>query len=625
MCGLAGAIETTRRSDAVLLDQRGRDMADCLRHRGPDDEGVWSDPEVGITLSHRRLSIIDLSPGGHQPMTSQSGRYVLVFNGEIYNYLELRADLLQRGVQLRSRSDTEVLLESLAARGLADTLRSARGMFALAVYDRQTRTLQLARDRLGEKPLYYGWSGSTFLFASECSALRAHPDFDDALDRDALTAMLRYSYIPAPLSVYRSVRKVLPGTILTLPVGEAGAQPAEQTYWSLQEVAEQGQADPFLGSDEEAVAALREVLQASVAECIVADVPVGAFLSGGVDSSLVCGLMQACATGPVQTYTIGFHEPGFDEATHARAVAAHLGTHHTELYVSAVEAQEVIPTLATMYDEPFADASQVPTALVTRLARREVTVALSGDGGDELFAGYERYLTAQARWQSRERLPAPARAVLATALRRRGHKGRRIAAMLDAPRPEELYRILLSHWIDPAAVVIGGVEPLDALVDGRRSAALTGLVDRLMHLDGVQYLPDAVLAKVDRAAMATSLETRVPLLDVRVVELARRMPERMRLRDGESKWLLRRVLDQLVPRTIVDRPKMGFGVPVSDWLRGPLRSWGEDLLAPARLGREGVLDPVAVQSVWHAHQSGRRDAGQELWNVLMLQAWLDAR
>ena len=625
MCGIAGAVETSLRSDGAQLDARGRDMARCLQHRGPDDEGVWSDPEVGVALSHRRLSVIDLSPGGHQPMTSRSGRYVLVFNGEIYNYLELRADLQRRGVQLRSRSDTEVLLESLAERGLAETLRAARGMFALAVYDRETRTLQLARDRLGEKPLYYGWSGSTFLFASECSALAAHPDFDDALDRDAITALLRYSYIPAPFSVYRSARKLMPGTILTVPVGDAGARPAEQAYWSLREVAEQGQADPFVGSDDDAIAALTEVLLAAVAESTVADVPVGAFLSGGVDSSLVCGLMQACATGPVRTYTIGFHEPRFDEALHARAVAAHLGTHHTELYVSAAEAQQVIPSLATMYDEPFADASQVPTALVARLARGDVTVALSGDGGDELFGGYQRYTVAQQRWRARQRLPAPARSVLAAGLRARGHKGQRIAATLDAPRPEALYRLLLSHWIDPAAVVLGATEPADALVDPSRYPAVPGLIDRLMHLDGVQYLPDAVLAKVDRAAMATSLETRVPLLDARVVELARRLPERMRLRDGQSKWVLRRVLDEFVPRSIVDRPKMGFGVPVSDWLRGPLRPWAADLLAPERLRREGLLDPAAVQSVWQTHLSGRRDAGQELWNVLMLQAWLDAR
>jgi asparagine synthase (glutamine-hydrolysing) len=625
VCGIAGAIETDRSSDTDRLDARGHAMAACLEHRGPDDGGVWSEPATGLVLGHRRLSIIDLSPGGHQPMTSRSGRFVLVFNGEIYNYRELRGDLQRRGVRLRSQSDTEVLLESLAERGLTATLRAARGMFALAVYDRQDRTLSLARDRLGEKPLYYGWSGNTFLFASECSALLAHPDFDATIDRDALTALLRYSFIPAPLSVYRSVAKLLPGTVLVLPLDEPGAMPAPTSYWSLREAAEAGQADPFRGTDQEAVAALDEVLRASVVESTVADVPVGAFLSGGIDSALVCGLMQACASRPVRTYTIGFREPGYDEAAYARAVADHLGTEHTELYVSPTEAQQVIPSLATMYGEPFADASQIPTALVARLARREVTVALSGDGGDEMFAGYARYRTAETRWQQRSRLPAPARLAAAGALRRGSPKSRRIAAMLSAQRPEQLYRQLLTHWADPGAVVLGASEPPDALNDPARVATLPGVVDRLMYLDGVQYLPDAVLAKVDRAAMASSLETRVPLLDVRVVELAWRLPARMRIRDGQSKWVLRQVLDRYVPRALVDRPKMGFGVPVSDWLRGRLRPWAQDLLEPGRLRSQGLLDPVAVRSSWEDHLAGRRDAGQELWNVLMLQTWLDAR
>ena len=620
---MAGAVETARTADHDELHGRGLAMAGCLRHRGPDDEGVWTDAPTGVVLAHRRLSIIDLSTGGHQPMTSRDGRFVIVFNGEIYNYRDLRASLEASGTRFRSRSDTEVLLESIAAVGLRATLQRVRGMFALAVVDRSARTLALARDRFGEKPLYYGWSGSTFLFASETSALRAHPDFDPAVDRDAVAALLRHSYVPAPASIHRHAAKLPPGCLLEVELDAPAGSARPEPYWSLRDVAVAGRSRPFAGSHEEAVDQLDAVLGAAVAESMVADVPLGAFLSGGVDSSLVVALMQRRATGPVRTYTVGFAEPEFDEADHARAVAAHLGTQHTELYVTPAEALAVIPELADIYDEPFADASQVPTALVARLARRDVTVALSGDGGDELFAGYTRYGTAARRWELSRRLPGPARSALSSLLAGRGHRATRVSAMLAAARPEELHRMLLTHWTAPDSVVLGAAEGPDAFTDPARSAPLTDVVDRLMHADAVQYLPDAVLVKLDRAAMATSLETRVPLLDPRVAELAWSLPAGLRQRDGRSKWVLRQLLHRYVPEELVDRPKKGFGVPVGTWLRGPLRPWAEDLLSADRLARQGLLAVDAVRAVWADHLAERRDAQHELWNVLMLQAWLE--
>lgn len=599
-------------------------MAGCLAHRGPDDEGVWTDAARGVVLAHRRLSIIDLTPGGHQPMVSASGRYVLVFNGEIYNYRELRRELESQGVQLRSSSDTEVLLELIAALGLPRALTRCRGMFALAVHDRVRGTLSLGRDRLGEKPLYYGWSGTTFLFASECNALRAHPDFDDRLDRDALASLMRYGFIPAPGSVFAGAAKLLPGTTVEVHVDRPHELLTPRPYWSLRTVAEAGTDAPFEGTDDEAVEELDHVLQAAVAEATVSDVPVGAFLSGGVDSSLVVGLMQARSASPVRTYTIGFQDPAFDEAPYARAVAAHLGTRHLEQRITAEQALAVVPDLGAIYDEPFADASQLPTTLVCRLAREDVTVALSGDGGDELFGGYARYPVAAERWRRVSAVPRPLRSIAGPVLGRAA-RTRRLGRMVAADRPEDLYRMLLTHWTDPAQLVLGASEPLDALSDPQRPAAIADPTARFMQLDGEQYLPDAVLAKVDRAAMSISLETRVPLLDPRVVELAWRLPAHLRhgTPGDPGKVALRRVLDRYVPRALVDRPKRGFGVPVAAWLRGPLRPWAEDLLAADRLRSQGVLDAARVRATWTAHVSGRRDASQQLWNVLMLQAWLD--
>jgi len=598
-------------------------MGGCLIHRGPDDGGVWTDVQNGVVLAHRRLSVIDLSAGGHQPMASADGRFVLVYNGEIYNFAALRNDLTSRGFRLRGGSDTEVLLELVARDGLGSTLERCRGMFALAVYDRAKGTISLARDRFGEKPLYYGWSSGTFLFASECTAMRTHPDFDDSLDAEAVAALLRNSFVPAPLSIFRGAAKLTPGCIVEVAVDRPGAVVGPRQYWSLSTVAEAGQRDLLTGSPDELTDALENALSEAVREAMVADVPVGAFLSGGVDSSTIVALMQSVRAEPIRTYTVGFDDPEYDEAGWAASVAAHLGTAHTELRVTPDEARQVIPDLATMYDEPFADSSQIPTALVARLARRDVTVVLSGDGGDELFGGYGRYATADRRWQRLAPFPPPVRRAAAL-VADRSARGRRLAVMLRSGRPEDLYHVLLTHWLDAEVVALGSTPRRDRPVPPTLDL-LPDRIARFMLLDAQRYLPDAVLVKVDRAAMATSLETRVPMLDPRVAELAWRLP--MHLRAGRSgradKVLLRRVLARHVPRALTDRPKMGFGVPVEAWLRGPLREWGEDLLSEHTLRRQGLLDPGAVRRAWRDHQSGRRNAAQDLWTVLMLGAWLD--
>ena len=623
MCGIAGAIERGRNAAPAVLAERGWAMAGCLLHRGPDDGGVWTDERAGLILAHRRLSIIDLSPTGHQPMVSACGRWVLVYNGEIYNFAELRRDLVSRGRRLRGASDTEVLLELIAADGLRAALQRCRGMFALALHDRDRGTVSLARDRFGEKPLYYGWSRGTFLFASECTAMRTHPDFDDAIDADAVAALLQNSFVPAPLAIFRGATKLLPGCIVEVHANRPGEVVGPTAYWSLSDVASLGQQDPLEGSAEELTHLLEATLSDAVAEAMVADVPLGAFLSGGVDSSTIVALMQTHSATPIRTYTVGFEDPDYDEASWAAAVAAHLGTDHTELHVTSAEARAVIPDLPTMYDEPFADASQIPTALVSRLARRDVTVVLSGDGGDELFGGYGRYAVADQRWRRVAPVPLTVRRVAAR-LAATAQRGRRLSHMLRAERPEELYDVLLTHWLDPEAVVLGvSRRAARGLTDS--SVELVDPVTRFMLRDAQQYLPDAVLVKVDRAAMSTGLETRVPMLDPRVAELAWRLP--LELRSGgpgrADKVVLRHVLSQHVPRSLTERPKMGFGVPIEAWLRGPLRNWAEDVLSEQTLRRQGLLDPAAVREAWRDHLSGRRNAAPDLWSVLMLGTWLD--
>lgn len=625
-------------------------MASTIAHRGPDDTGLWVDGAAGVTLGHRRLSILDLSPAGHQPMVSASGRYVIAFNGEIYNHFDLRTELEKAGaggtapILWRGHSDTETLLAGFERWGMEATLKKSVGMFAIALWDRESRTLSLARDRLGEKPLYYGWQGETFLFGSELKALKAHPAFRAEIDRGALTLFLRHNTIPSPYSIYQGIHKLPPGTYLQLHAGHNELQPV--AYWSARSVAEAGQRNLFRGSDAEAAAELERLLGQAVGGQMMADVPLGAFLSGGIDSTTVVALMQAQSARPVKTFTIGFNEVGYNEAEHAHAVARHLGCEHTELYVTPQDAIDVIPSLATIYDEPFADSSQIPTCLVSRLARQHVTVSLSGDGGDELFGGYNRYFWAQNIWRRLGWMPMSVRSAFAgmlttlpptvwnSAFRKfdrllparlryanPGDKLHKLADILSVRKPEEIYWGLISHWKHPARIVKGATEPLTVLNDSRGWADVADLTHRMMYLDTVTYLPDDILTKIDRAAMSVSLETRVPLLDHRVFEFAWTLPLAMKVRDGQSKWLMRQLLYKHVPRELIERPKMGFGVPIDHWLRGPLKDWAAALIEPARLTREGFLDPAPIQRKWAEHQAGTRNWSYYLWDVLMFQQW----
>ena len=583
-------------------------------------------------------------------MVSASGRYVIAFNGEIYNHLDLRRLLeAQEGaVAWRGHSDTETLLACIEAWGFEETLRRSVGMFALALWDRDTRTLTLARDRLGEKPLYYGWQRGVLLFGSELKALRAHPAFGGEIDRDALALFFRHGYIPAPYSIYRGIHKLLPGTYLTINEVQAqgGVTGRPVPYWSFAQVVEAGQRQPFRGSETEAADELERLLRQAVAGQMVADVPVGAFLSGGIDSTTVVALMQAQSARPVRTFTIGFHEDEYNEAHHANAVARHLGTDHTELYVTAQQAMAVIPRLPTLYDEPFADPSQIPTFLVAELARQHVTVCLSGDGGDELFGGYSRYFRAYSVWRwlkwTPEALRTPVGSLLSvwspeawnrlfsigsrlTPPRNRqtnfGYKIHRLAEVLTARSPEAVYLGFVSHWQSPAKLVYGAGEPPSVLTQPEAWPPVDDFRHRLMALDTVSYLPDDILVKVDRAAMEVSLETRVPLLDHRVVEFSWTLPLDLKIRGGQGKWLLRQVLYRHVPQELVERPKKGFGVPIDHWLRGPLRDWAEDLLDEHRMREAGYLNPQPVRRMWAEHLSGQRDWQFHLWDVLIWEAW----
>lgn len=653
MCGVAGFLGGGSFLSEASPAIAGA-MADAVAHRGPDDAGVWLDRDAGIALAHRRLAVIDLSPAGRQPMPSASGRYVIVFNGEIYNHADLRRRLEARfpdAVAWRGRSDTETLLAAVECLGLEEALRSAAGMFAFALWDREDRTLWLARDRMGEKPLYYGWQNGVFLFGSELKALAAHPAFAGDVDRGALALLLRDLYVPAPWSIYEGIRKLPAGTYVRVAAGRAraGELPEPRPYWSLRNVVAAGRAQPFEGTPDEAVDALRDLLLDAVRRQMAADVPLGAFLSGGIDSSTVVALMQAQSNRPVRTFTIGFEEPGYDEARHARAVAGHLGTEHTELYVSARDGLDVIPRLPALFDEPFADSSQIPTSLVSALASRHVTVALSGDGGDELFGGYTHYSRTPRVWRALSNTPAPLRRLGARAVAavfapgpfrpparllrrtrlgrgwlRMGPRARKLALLMDCRTPERLFFLhQRSPCPDPSAAVRGASAPVTVLTDPASWPDTPELEQRLMAVDALTYLPDDVLVKVDRAAMGASLETRAPLLDHRVVEFAWRLPLAVKIRNGRLKWGLRRVLHEYVPSRLVERPKAGFAVPLASWLRGPLRDWAEALLDERRLRSEGFLDPRPVRRRWSEHLSWREGWHQHLWSILMFQAWLE--
>jgi asparagine synthase (glutamine-hydrolysing) len=620
------------------LERHATAMADSIAHRGPDDHGLWSDPDAGVALAHRRLSIVDLSPAGHQPMTSADGRFVIVFNGEIYNFQDLRPELEARGVNFRGHSDTEVMLEAFAAYGITATVKRLIGMFAIAVWDRHDRTLTLVCDRLGIKPLYWTKRGELFLFGSELKALRAYPGWTPRIDRGAVAAYMRHNCIPAPHSVYEGVYKLEPGCILTLPWG---GDPRIEKYWDARAIARAGLADPLRLSDRELTDRLETLLLDSVRRRMVADVPVGAFLSGGVDSSTVAALMQAANAGPVRTYSIGFDIAGFDEAPHAAAVARHLQTEHTELTVTAKQALDFIPRIPDTYDEPFADSSQIPTYLVSAMTRRHVTVALSGDGGDELFGGYNRYQLAQRFWRKLALVPRPLRRAFAQVLRalpadswsslfnlvptgarpaQAGDKLHKLASILALDDAGAVYRELVTHW-EPATIMPGVDEPKGVVWDETVARDFPGGFERSQFLDLVTYLPDDILTKVDRASMAVALEVRVPLLDHRVVEFAWRIPRQDLIRDGISKWPLRQVLYRHVPPELIDRPKMGFGIPLGEWLRGPLRDWAEALLDERRLKEPGLVDAAVVRRHWQQHLSGRHNWQYLLWDVLMLEAW----
>jgi asparagine synthase (glutamine-hydrolysing) len=648
VCGIAGILDPDASTSSDRLGALASTMASSLEHRGPDANGVWVDAQAGLALGHQRLAVIDLGPGGSQPMVSPGGQWVVSYNGEVYNHPELRQRLERAGTRFHGASDTEVLVAAVERWGVDRALDACEGMFAAALWDRKERELHLVRDRFGEKPLYYGWIGTLFAFGSELKALCRLPGFAAEVDREAVASFLRYNCIPAPNTIWRGVRKLLPGHFVKMTAATTpGALPEQRSYWSAADAVARARQHPLSGSDAELTDQLEDALSESVAARMLADVPVGAFLYGGVDSSTIVALMQRLTSGRVRTFTVGFADRSFDESAEAAAVAAYLGTDHTAVHVGDAEAVEVIAELPDIWDEPFSDVSQIPTHLVSRVARQEVTVALSGDGGDELFAGYNRHALLDRIWGKVGAVPAGARRTAGFALgrippamvdsaaratrvlpvgwrvRNPSNKVVKLGRVLAASDPEDAYRALTTHWSDATSIVLG-YDHRDTH-DERNWSPVSGggITEQMLWFDLIGYLPDDILVKLDRAAMAVSLETRVPFLDRRILDLAWSLPPDAKLRGGQTKWLLRQVLERHVPAALVERPKMGFGLPIGSWLRRELAPWAEHLLDERRLRAQGLLDPLPIRRAWNLHRSGRRDLGYELWDVLVLQLWID--
>ena len=644
MCGIIGFWDSSFRLKS-RLGFLAEQMCSSLYHRGPDASGVWVSEENGLALGHRRLSIIDLSSAGNQPMSSSYADCTIVFNGEIYNHLQLRIELEKSGYlpNWHGHSDTETLLAALVTWGIEATLKKIVGMFAFALWDGRSQSLILARDRIGEKPLYYGWQGDTFLFASELKALKTHPSFKPEVDRRALKLFMNKNYIPAPLSIYKNIFKLIPGTYYSLCLRDHKEQ--SKTYWSVREAADAGQLEPFSGTEQDALEELNRLLTQSITAQMSSDVPLGAFLSGGIDSSTVTALMQSQTSSPIQTFTVGFLNKNYNEANHAKAVASYLGTNHTEIYATSEDAIGIIPLLPNLYDEPFADSSQIPTFLLAKLAAKNVTVALSGDGGDELFGGYSRYYWANNMWQINRKMPQSIREVLAQLIKafppqtwnfifqifshllpdnlrypNSGDKLYKFASVLSSRTQEEIYKDLVTFWDQPSKIVIDDKNHL-GFDDQIKLSNLRDFSHKMMYEDMITYLPDDILVKIDRASMGSSLETRIPFLDHRLVEFSWKLPLSMKIKNSQGKWILRQLLYKYIPQELVDRPKMGFGVPIDIWLRGPLRGWAESLLSENRLQQQGFFYPAPIREKWSEHISGKRNWAYMLWSVLMFQAW----
>jgi asparagine synthase (glutamine-hydrolysing) len=649
MCGINGFYSKSSSTFNNVIIK----MNSAISHRGPDTNGSWMDKDSGIVLGHQRLSIIDLSTTGNQPMRSNSERFILTYNGEIYNHLEIRKELekINSNVNWRGNSDTETLLEAIDFWGIDITLNKIDGMFAFVIWDKKNRCLILARDRIGEKPLYYGYQGEgdekVFLFGSELKALKVHPQFKGEINRDAIALQLRHNCIPAPYSIYRDIYKLLPGNYLKFKESDLKKNliPASKIYWSLVETAIYGNNNQLQNSEKDIKEELEKQLKLSVKKQMISDVPLGAFLSGGIDSSTIVSLMQSQSIKPIKTFTIGFEESEYSEAKYAKKIAKHIGTHHTELYISSKKAMDVIPKLPTVYDEPFSDSSQIPTFLVSQLSKEHVKVALSGDGGDELFCGYNRYLVGKKLSAILNLIPLTLRKSVSSSIKliseenwtkiskflpvlnkysNFGDKVYKGTNALEAKTIYDMYYSLCSHWKNPTEAVLNSIEPGTLLTEFKPKLDDLNDQQQMMVLDLLTYLPNDILVKIDRAAMASSLETRAPFLDHKLIEYVWKVPHSLKFKNNQGKWILRKILAKYVPKNLIERPKMGFGVPIDMWLRGPLKDWAENLLSEKRLKQEGYFDSKLIRMKWEEHLSGNRNWQSDLWNILMFQAWIDA-